>query len=233
MPVSRSGLPRRVLASRRKAAVLQVLVNHDDALSVAEIAIESGMHGNTVRSHLAALIQSGHVGRTADPRGAPGRPRQVYRATGAPSADRDYRLLADVLTHHLAASNPDPGQVALAAGRSWVLANKPSLASPQGPIGATPDPSAGGPQDALAPVLRMLSAAGFAPELAKDRSAIRLRHCPFRELAARNPAVVCQVHLGLVQETLAGLGTTIQATEIAPFVEPGLCMVTLTNDASS
>jgi len=82
-------------------------------------------------------------------------------------------------------------------------------------------------------VLRMLSAAGFAPELAKDRSAIRLRHCPFRELAARNPAVVCQVHLGLVQETLAGLGTTIQATEIAPFVEPGLCMVTLTNDASS
>ena len=233
MPVSKSGLPRRVLASRRRAEILQVLRDRNDALSVAEIATEIGLHGNTVRAHLAALVQSGHVARTPDAHGAPGRPRQVYRATGAPSADRDYRLLAEVLTHHLAASSPDPGQIALAAGRSWALANERSLASTRGPTGASPDPFASEPQDALAPVLRMLSAAGFSPELAPDRSAIRLRHCPFRELAARDPAVVCQVHLGLVQESLAGLGLTLQATEIAPFLEPGLCMVTLIGSDSS
>ncbi|WP_407343977.1 helix-turn-helix transcriptional regulator [Pengzhenrongella phosphoraccumulans] len=228
MPVSKSGLPRRVLASRRRAELLQVLRERNDALSVAEIATEIGMHGNTVRAHLEALVQSGHVERAADARGVPGRPRQVFRATGAPTADRDYRLLADVLTHHLAASTPDPSQVALAAGRSWALANEPSPASPGGLADAPPDPFAGETQDDLTPVLRLLSAAGFSPELAEDRSAIRLRHCPFREIAARNAAVVCQVHLGLIQGTLEGLGTAVQATEIAPFIEPDLCLVTLT-----
>ncbi|RYV53008.1 helix-turn-helix transcriptional regulator [Pengzhenrongella frigida] len=229
MPASRSGLPRRVLASRRRAELLQLLREHNDALSVAEIATEIGMHGNTVRGHLDALVESGHVERTTDARGTPGRPRQVYSATGAPSADRDYRLLADILTDHLAAANPDPGRVALAAGRSWALANKPHSAPPPRLAPTTSTGAPGEPPDALEPVLRMLSAAGFAPELAEDRSVIRLRHCPFRELAARNAAVVCQVHLGLIQGSLACQDTTVEATQIAPFVEPGLCLVTLTS----
>lgn len=229
MPASISGLPRRVLASRRRAELLQVLREHNDALSVAEIATEIGMHANTVRAHLDALVESGHVERTTDARGTPGRPRQVYAATGAPSADRDYRLLADILTHHLAASSPDPGHVALMAGRTWALANPPSSPPSPRPGTTTTVSSLDEPPDPLAPVLRMLSAAGFAPELAEDRSAIRLRHCPFRELATRNAAVVCQMHLGLIQGSLACQDTTVEATQIAPFVEPGLCLVSLTS----
>ena len=229
MLVTIAGLPRRVLASRRRAEILQLLREHNGALSVAEIAIAIGMHGNSVRAHLEALTRSGHVTREPAARGAPGRPRQVYRATGAPSVDRDYRLLADVLSHHLAVSSPDPSEIALAAGRSWALANDAGPQPPRRLSAASDTPGAGVPRDALEPVLRMLSLAGFSPELATDRSTVRLRHCPFRELAVRNPAVVCQVHLGVIQGILTGLNTTAKATEIAPFTEPGVCRVTLTN----
>ena len=130
------------------------------------------------------------------------RPRQVYRATGAPSVDRDYRLLADVLSHHLAASSPDPSEIALAAGRSWALANDAGTQPPRTLSAATDTPGAGVPRDALEPVLRMFTLAGFSPELATDRSTVRLLHC---------------------------LSTTAKATEIAPFIEPGVCRVRLTN----
>jgi len=222
MPVSSSGPPHRALASSRRAALLDLLCAHDDALSVAELASAVGRHANTVRAHLEVLVRSGHVERRTDARGTPGRPREVYRATGAPIGDRSYQLLAELLTHHLSASSKDPGGAAQEAGRSWAQVSGPSTA-------AVPSvsPPPGSPREALAPVLRMLSAAGFAPELTADASAIGLRHCPFRELAAQHPEIVCRAHLGLIQGMLAHVGAPLGATQILPFVSPELCVAIL------
>ena len=78
-------------------------------------------------------------------------------------------------------------------------------------------------------VFRELVDRYFTDELVDDE--IRLRACPFREAAARYPQVVCQVHGGLAQrlaEQAVGGGVHVRLT---PFVEPGLCVLTLTRPA--
>ena len=56
---------------------------------------------------------------------------------------------------------------------------------------------------------------------------IRLRHCPFLELAEGYDQVVCAIHLGLMQGALTGLGAPVTATRLEPFAEPGACLAHL------
>ena len=56
---------------------------------------------------------------------------------------------------------------------------------------------------------------------------IRLRHCPFLELAEEYSGVVCPVHLGLMQGALAELRAPVSATRLEPFAEPGACVAHL------
>ena len=76
-------------------------------------------------------------------------------------------------------------------------------------------------------VVRMLDDIGFQPELTADRTAIRLHHCPFHELARDQPDIVCGIHLGLIRGALLQLGAPPEATRLVPFVTPRLCVVEL------
>jgi predicted ArsR family transcriptional regulator len=58
-------------------------------------------------------------------------------------------------------------------------------------------------------------------------SVIRLRHCPFLELAEGYDQVVCAIHLGLMQGALTALGAAVTATRLEPFAEPGACLAHL------
>ena len=224
MPVSSLGSTQRALSSRRRAQLLGLLQASSAAMCVAELASNVGLHGNTVRSHLDVLVRSGHVVRSTDARGGPGRPREVYRPTGAPLTETNYKLLAEVLTHHVRATSEDASRTAQEAGRSWGESNGPRWEA----AGPTPTPA-----EALALVLRMLSAEGFSPELSVDGTAVRLRHCPFRDLAAQNVEIVCRAHLGLVQGVLSRLSGAVVATQILPFIEPELCMISVDHAALS
>ncbi len=79
----------------------------------------------------------------------------------------------------------------------------------------------------------MLGDIGFAPELSTDGTAINLHRCPFRELAESNPEVVCGAHLGMIQGALAELGAAVSATRLIPFVQPDLCITTLTRTSTA
>jgi predicted ArsR family transcriptional regulator len=74
-------------------------------------------------------------------------------------------------------------------------------------------------------VVRMLDDIGFQPELVAGGSEIRLRHCPFHELARDRPEVVCSIHLGLIRGALQQLGAPEEALRLVPFVTPTLCVV--------
>ena len=54
-----------------------------------------------------------------------------------------------------------------------------------------------------------------------------MRPCPFGELAAEHPSVVCRAHLGLMRGVLDTLRSPIEATALEPFVKPNLCLVHL------
>ncbi len=212
---------------------------------MAELAPLAGLHPNTVRAHLEVLVRSGSVTRRTEARSVPGRPREIYRATGAAADDRNYQLLARMLAGRLAELTDDPVAQAVAAGRRWAGRESAAVTEPgggSGPDGPTgPDRTAGpasldtaGPassdtREQLAPVVRLLREYGFAPELSEDASSIELHHCPFRELATELPEIVCSAHLGLIQGALDRIGPEVKATRILPFVQPDLCRAHLSH----
>lgn len=81
-----------------------------------------------------------------------------------------------------------------------------------------------GPLDRLVALLADL---GFAPDgadgAADGDDLVRLRHCPFLELARQRPDVVCSIHLGLMQGALAQWGAAVTVNRLQPFAEPDLC----------
>ena len=212
--------PHQVLASVSRTALLELLRSGRGPWGVGQVAEQVGLHPNTVRSHLDLLVKSGYAVRHAEAPRGPGRPRMVYEATAAPDDGTNYRLLAEVLARHLIATSERPGEAAVSAGRDWATSVGVGL-------GVGPGDPVISEQDAVAAVVRMLADSGFVPEVSADGTVINLHHCPFRELALSHPEVVCGAHLGIIQGALAELGAPVQATRLVPFVEPDLCVTTL------
>jgi predicted ArsR family transcriptional regulator len=208
-----------VLASISRVALLEILSAAGRPLSVQQVADQMGLHPNTIRAHLNLLIEYGHVVRQRDSTGKPGRPRQVYAVSppGDPappekSHRRNFRLLASVLVEYLSNAD-DPTAAAVDAGRLFGERLVEPADEGQLPVPTTER------------VVKLLDDIGFQPELTQDGSAIKLRHCPFHELARSQPDVVCNVHLGLLRGALRQLGAPGEATRLIPFVTPQLCVV--------
>lgn len=201
----------RVLAALRQA---------DGALGVEEVGRRVGLHVNTVRFHLDRLVEAGDVRREAEERRTPGRPRITYRA--APDAEvedpRNYQLLAEILAGFVAGRVPDAVESSTEAGRAWGR----YLARPPRPF---QEVDAGSATDEL---VRILDEVGFDPQLPADRPGeVRLRHCPFLEVAQEHRDVVCSIHLGLMEGALSEMQAPVTTESLVPFAEPGACIARL------
>ena len=210
--------PTQVPAGSRREEVLGLLRGSEQPLSAAEVASETGLHLNTARFHLDALVDDGLAERTAEPREVPGRPRILYSAQGPAPGPRSFGLLAEMLTG-LVASLPDAGPIAVEAGKAWGR-HLVERAAPSERVDA---------EEAVARLHRVLEAIGFRPEVrsARKGTEIRLHHCPFREVAEKHTDVVCAIHRGLMQGALDELNAPLEATSLEPFVTPQMCVARL------
>jgi predicted ArsR family transcriptional regulator len=196
-------------------------------LEAPELARRVGLHANTVRSHLRILAEARLVAARPEERTRPGRPRVVYAATpeGVSHEERaGYRLLAEILASYLAGSAKDSAEQAEAAGQAWgryLVDRRPPFSS-------------GSPADDIAAVMHLLEEFGFDPKLQPDESGhtVLMQHCPFGEVADHYRKIVCSVHLGLMQGALAELGAHVEASELEPFVRPGVCAAHLAEQTS-
>src|ERR1019366_9382343 len=152
---------------QRRADVLALLRAAGSPVGVREVAGQTGLHPNTARFHLDALVDAGLATRAPRARAVPGRPSMAYQAV-----------------------------------------------------------EGGGAIERLAATLEEI---GFAPEAAADgtRYQLRLRQCPFREVAEGHQDVVCQLHLGLMQGALDQMRAPVTADRLQPFAEPSLCIAYL------
>ncbi|MGW9396197.1 helix-turn-helix transcriptional regulator [Streptomyces sp. NPDC055642] len=230
----------------KRAAVLRLLREADAPLSAADIAERVGVHVNTARFHLDALVADGQAVRATAPREEPGRPKVVYSAvaTEGPDGSRSFRLLSDILLGVVSSAVDDPVAAATRAGHAWgaYLTDAPA---PTERIGA---------QEAERRLVATLEAVGFAPEAETEAGTgadpgadsdtgtgsgadedppgsagrrLRLHHCPFREVAERRPDIVCAIHLGLMRGTVETLRAPLTAESLEPFVTPHVCVATL------
>lgn len=207
----------------RRHDVLRILKAAHSPMSIATIADTLDVHPNTVRFHLDTLVSTGRVEQVAPDRNGPGRPALMFRATRRmdPSGPRRYRLLAEILAIGLA-SNRDAYARALAAGRAWGLQLKPPPRTTAGVLDA---------EESIEHLVGLLDDLGFAPERRGDEQ-VGLRHCPFLELAESQKAIVCPIHLGLMQGALETWAAPVTVDRLDAFVEPDLCLVQLTRQVA-
>jgi len=202
-----------------RAGVLDLLRAAGTPVSVREVAGRTGLHPNTARFHLDALVGAGLATRAARARSAPGRPSMAYQAVEGVPGRRQYRLLAEMLASLIAVVLAEPGEAAVEAGREWgrYITERPA------PFQRT---DACGAIEGLAATLREL---GFAPEAVTDGAGyqLRLRHCPFREVAEVHQEIVCQLHLGLMQGALDQMRAPVAVAGLQPFAEASLCVAHL------
>jgi len=205
-----------------RARVLSLLSAAGSPLGAREIAGQAGLHPNTARFHLDALVAAGLAARAPQARPGPGRPIMAYRAleTGGAAGQQRYRLLAEMLAGLIAGVMPEPGEAAAEAGRAWgrYLTEQPA---PFERVGA---------DQAIQRLIVTLEEMGFAPEApaVEARPQIRLRQCPFRDVAQHHQDVVCRLHLGLMQGALAQMRAPVTTDALQPFAEPSLCLAQLT-----
>lgn len=218
----------RALAGATRVRVLECLrATWPDAATAADLGERLGVHPNTVRLHLDQLLDAGLVERRAERRGAPGRPRLLFAApparpepaAGSPSDETEsYKTLAAILAGQLAREGGGGRAGAIDAGRSWGH----SLPAEQGTRSAATAEVAGA-EEAMARFVGLMDRMGFAPAVPGAGDAVELHRCPFSEVAAQQPEVVCGVHLGLMEAVLEDLGAPLRPSRLEPFVAPGLC----------
>lgn len=213
----------RALSDPSRVRILEALQEAEAPLDARELGTRVGLHWNTVRSHLRVLAEAGLVSTRREERTRPGRPRALYEAAAAPLDARalaGHRLLVHILASQLAGSERDPSARAEEAGRAWgahLVRKPPSFASIS-------------KEETIDEVVQLHEQFGFSPELrrAKNGQEIVLKRCPFQELATTYPAVICSVHLGLIEGALVEFGTGVEADRFQPFAEPGACIAHLT-----
>ena len=168
-----------------RARVLDLLLAAGSPLGVKEVGERAGLHSNTARFHLDALVEAGLAARAPLARSTPGRPGMAYQAIegGSAAGRRRYRLLAEMLTTMIAGVMPKPDKAATEAGREWgrYLTEQPP---PYQRLEAG---------EAIERLTATLEEIGFAPEAVAEgtRYQLRLRQCPFREVAQNHQEVVC------------------------------------------
>ena len=75
-------------------------------------------------------------------------------------------------------------------------------------------------------VVGVLDELGYAPQPDARVDRVRLTRCPLLQVANDMPEVVCNVHLGLVEELLDASGADRRRASLTPFAGPGPRFVT-------
>jgi predicted ArsR family transcriptional regulator len=202
--------------TRAQQAVLAALEDQPDLVDLDAIGRHLGRHPNTLRDHLSALLEAGLVVRHQAPAEGRGRPRWLYGTAAAPSIDENAELAA-ALAWRLAHRERDPLGAARDVSRHWALQ---IVAREQ--LEAQPTAREGREQ-----VVRVLDDLGYAPRPDGRVDKVALTRCPLLQVASDVPEVVCNVHLGLVEELLEASGADRSRATLTPFATPGACALRL------
>ena len=190
-------------------------------VSVREMSRRLSLHPNTLRPHLRRLEDAGLVSRETRRTAAVGRPQTLYTALELEVAeDRDYRLLAEILSGLVRGKRAVAQAYQLA--KEWG-AYLMAEAGPGPKPGAQPATGRN-----LALLQEAMARAGFDPRFRRQGGRaieISLRDCPFRDLTEDHRELACTLHRGLIEGMLAGLNPPLAVREFRPFVERTICRV--------
>jgi len=195
-------------------------VSRDEAASAAGIGRALAVY------HLDKLVESGLL--TASYQRPPGRsgpgagrPAKMYarseREFAVTVPPREYELAARLLVQAVEADPSDRSRTALAGAARRLGAE----------LGSAFRLAAGEAAAAGRDVTGVLTQQGYEPCCDAD-GVIRLRNCPFHQLAEQHRELVCGMNLALVEGLVEGLGADGWRPALDP--RPGQCCVAIGGD---
>jgi predicted ArsR family transcriptional regulator len=207
-------------------------VGRDEAASAAGIGRALAVY------HLDKLVEAGLLtafyrrpaGRTGP--GA-GRPAKLYARSDREFAvtvpPREYELAARLLVQVVDSDRSGRSRAALQEAAHQLGAELGSGFRPDAPGQDAPGQDAARQDLVRQDVESMLAQQGYEPSR-DDDGVIRLRNCPFHQLAERHRDVVCGMNLALVEGLVEGLGANGWRPVLDP--APGRCCVAIGGDQS-
>jgi predicted ArsR family transcriptional regulator len=211
-----------------RARLYEVVSASPAAMGRDEAAAAAGIGRPLAAYHLDKLVDLGLLAATyqrpADRTGpGAGRPAKLYARSGREFAvtvpPREYELAARLLAAALQADTSGQSGAAL---RATARRYGTGLAS-----GGEATATAGAAGREVETTLRQY---GFEPWRAADGS-LRLRNCPFHQLAAQHPALVCGMNLALIDGLVEGYAAADLHPELDP--GPGRCCVVIIDDSGA
>lgn len=207
----------KALGDNTRYAIYLELARASSPRTTAEVADALGLHPNTVRPHLERMRDVGLLDIDTGTRGGVGRPQHRYSLNPqAPSLGLEpspwptiARILLDAAMSG-GLSGDDLREAGTTQGRTDARTHWADH------------------DDTLAALRREQSRLGFDPEVATGdgTATMAFANCPFRELAERNPELVCGLHCGLVEGFVTELGGC-EVTQFHPLADSTPCRVEL------
>ena len=198
----------KTLGDNTRYAIYLELARSPKPLATPEISESLGLHPNTVRTHLERMREVGLLEAQTDARGGVGRPQKLYTlAPDAPSLGLEppvFPMLARMLLD-LAGEAGLASDVVLATGTAEGrrIAHRRSFDT----------------RPCVDAAMSMLDELGFDPTRVDthDSTTVAFSHCPFAELAAVNPDLVCSLHHGLLEGFVSEFGgaTVMEFTDLS------------------
>src|SRR5262245_29957687 len=240
MPMARQPSPSRPPDPVRAVALLdeptrrrlyEVVSASAEPVGRDRAATEAGVSRELAAFHLDRLTEAGLLEavyrRLGDRRGpGAGRPAKLYRRAEHEVAvslpPRDYRRAAEILETAISDVD-DPALITAVTAAAHARGAETGEAAR-----STARPrSERGRREAL---LGLLTEGGYEP-LVDAEAAIRLRNCPYHDLAQRHRDLTCGMNLAWAEGVVDGLG--MQGTEAVLAPEPGSCCVVFAQAADS
>lgn len=211
-----------VLEDPVRRSLYLYVARQSDPVSRDEAATATGATRENAAFHLDKLVAAGLLeasyrrlgGRTGP--GA-GRPSKMYRRSEhklqVTLPARRYELAAEVMAQALdnTRAKDASSSVAVAAHRAGEA------------LGATAR-ARGGRGGPLRRVAQLLDTAGYEPT-ESPRGVVRMRNCPFHEVAQTHRDLVCGMNLAFMEGVVEGAGADGVSATLDP--QPGQCCVTL------
>ncbi|GAA4447727.1 helix-turn-helix transcriptional regulator [Phytohabitans houttuyneae] len=200
----------------RRSAYQVVAEAGAEPLGRDEVATALGVGRTLAAFHLDKLVDAGllevsFARRSGRSGPGAGRPAKLYRRAAGERAvsvpPRSYLSAAELLAEGIERAGADAAayDVARRRGRE---------AGAAAGVGADP--------------VEVLAGRGYQPET--DDSLVRLRNCPFHQLAQRFPPLVCGMNLALVEGVLEGAAAEGWSARLDPV--PDHCCVSLSKNKS-
>jgi predicted ArsR family transcriptional regulator len=215
----------------------EVVTRQPEPLSRDEAAAAAGVGRALAVYHLDKLVESGLLAATYQrPAGrsgpGAGRPAKLYaradREFAVTVPPRSYELAARLLVQAVEADASGQSRAALgrAARRLGAELGHGYRGGTEGRGGGTE--GRGGVESHGGGVESALARQGYEP-CRDGEGVIRLRNCPFHQLAERHREVVCGMNLTLIEGLVEGLVEGLGADGLTPVLDPrpGYCCVAL------